>query len=88
MQLVGRSGHEIAERVPTVSFTVEGMKASEVPLRLEEEQIAARFGHFYAYRIIDRLGLMEQDGVVRVSLLHYNTPDEVTRLVSALGRIL
>ena len=88
VQLVGRSGHEIAERVPTVSFTVEGMKASEVPLRLEEEQIAARFGHFYAYRIIDRLGLMEQDGVVRVSLLHYNTSDEVTKLVSALGRIL
>ena len=77
-------GPEDAERLPTVAFAVEGEPASAIPPRLDRERIATRFGHFYAYRAIRDLGLLERDGVVRASMAHYNTPGEVTRLVDAL----
>jgi selenocysteine lyase/cysteine desulfurase len=86
--IVGDPSPSSERRVPTVSFTVEGRAASEIPPLLDERGIAVRFGHFYAYRLIRDLGLMERDGVVRVSLVHYNTPDEVARLVEGLAEVL
>lgn len=50
--------------------------------------IGIRFGHFYAQRAIEALGLLERNGVVRVSMFHYNTEAEVTRLIEALDRAL
>ena len=47
-----------------------------------------RYGHFYAYRAIEALGLLERDGVVRVSMAHYNTPAEVARLIEGLDAAL
>jgi selenocysteine lyase/cysteine desulfurase len=67
---------------------VEDRKSSEIPPLLERERLAARYGHFYAYRAIRDLGLLERDGVVRVSLVHYNSMAEVERLIAALDRIL
>ncbi len=75
-------------RVPTISFTVEGVASSALPLRLDQQRIAIRYGHFYAYRCIDSLGLLERDGVVRISMVHYNTSEEVARLIEALDEIL
>ena len=45
-------------------------------------------GDFYAHRCIEALGIDPNDGVVRVSMVHYNTEDEVDRLLSALDEIL
>ena len=73
-----------SDRAPTISFVVEGRASSELPPLLDAERIAIRYGHFYAYRLVERLGLMERDGVVRVSMAHYNAPDEVARLIAAL----
>ncbi len=87
-QLVGRAAADRHLRVPTVSFTVEGMSSGALPPLLEERQLAVRFGHFYAYRLVRDLGLLEREGVVRVSLAHYNSPEEVERLVEALGALL
>ena len=87
-RIIGPSSGHLAVRVPTIAFTVEGMRSDEVVARLDEERVATRFGHFYAYRPIRRLGLLEHEGVVRVSMVHYNRPEEVQRLVSALDRIL
>jgi selenocysteine lyase/cysteine desulfurase len=86
--IVGSPSPSRERRVPTVSFTVEGRSASEIPPLLDERGVAVRFGHFYAYRLIRDLGLMERDGVVRVSLVHYNTLDEVAKLVEGLAEIL
>jgi cysteine desulfurase family protein (TIGR01976 family) len=86
--LIGDAAPDRDARVPTVSFTVEGMAASELTPRLDERDLAARYGHFYAYRLIDALGLHSRDGVVRVSLVHYNTPEEVARLTAALDELL
>lgn len=77
-----------AWRAPTVSFVVDDESSSAIPARLDREGVAIRFGHFYAHRLIDRLGLLERDGVVRVSMAHYNTGAEVDRLVRALDAAL
>jgi len=52
-----------------------------------------RYGHFYAYRLCERLTHERithdvSDGVVRVSMLHYNAPDEVERLIACLEGLL
>ena len=88
VELVGRADPDRSARVPTVSFTWGDRRASELTPLLDERRLAARHGHFYAYRLIRDLGLMERDGVVRVSLLHYNTEDEVARLIGALEELL
>jgi cysteine desulfurase family protein (TIGR01976 family) len=71
-------------RVPTVSFVVDGVKSSEIPPRVDEAKIGIRWGDFYARRLMGALGLEECDGVVRASMVHYNTLDEVERLIEAL----
>ena len=88
VRVLGEPSADPARRVPTVAFTVEGRKASEFPPRLDARQVAVRYGHFYAYRAIEALGLLERDGVVRVSMAHYNTPAEVARLIEGLDAAL
>ena len=88
VRVIGSPSSDAAERVATIAFTVDGMHASEVPAALDQHKVAIRFGHFYAYRAIEALGLTEQGGVVRASALHYNTPEEVTRLIEALDAVV
>ncbi|MEM7165522.1 MAG: cysteine desulfurase-like protein [Planctomycetota bacterium] len=75
-------------RVATISFVQKGRRSSEIVTVMDAHDIGIRFGHFYAIRLIADLGLTEQDGVVRVSMVHYNTVDEVDRLIRALEAIL
>jgi selenocysteine lyase/cysteine desulfurase len=57
--------------------------------RLSEKFIAVRNGHFYARRCIEALGLEDaEEGIIRVSLVHYNTEEEVNRLVVGLQSLL
>ena len=86
--LVGSAAAGRDTRVPTVSFTVDGRRSSEIPPLLDQRFLATRFGHFYAYRLVRDLDLLARDGVVRVSLVHYSTPDEVGRLIEALDEVL
>lgn len=53
-------------------------------------QIGIRYGHFYAYTLVDNLSpkLDVDDGVVRISLVHYNTVDEVRRIIDILKEVL
>lgn len=88
VRLVGPPTADGNARVPTLSFQVEGMKSSLVPALLDRRRIAIRWGHFYAYRLIRDLGLLENDGIVRVSMVHYNTPEEVDRLIEALDEVI
>jgi cysteine desulfurase family protein (TIGR01976 family) len=84
VRIVGSESADANVRVATVAFTVEGKHASELPEALDQQNVAIRFGHFYARRAIEAAGLLDQGGVVRASILHYNTPDEVSRLIEAL----
>ena len=73
-------------RVPTFAFTVDGLGSGEVASRLGERGFAVWHGNYYALEIMNRLGL-EDGGAVRVGLVHYNTLDEVDRLLEELTRL-
>jgi cysteine desulfurase family protein (TIGR01976 family) len=73
-------------RVPTFAFTVDGLSSGEVASRLGERGFAVWHGNYYALEIMKRLGL-EDGGAVRVGLVHYNTLDEVDRLLEELARL-
>jgi selenocysteine lyase/cysteine desulfurase len=88
VRVVGPGSSLASERAPTISFVVERRRSSELPPLLDQQRVAVRYGHFYAHRAIRDLGLLEQDGVVRVSMVHYNSLEEVDRLTATLDRIL
>lgn len=84
VELYGLADAASSRRVPTVSFSVAGRRSSEIVEVTDRHRVAIRWGHFYAWNAARELGLLERDGVVRASLAHYNTTDEVARLVAAL----
>lgn len=93
--LRGKSGVRIvgpaaadADRVGTVSFVHERMASRAVSAAMDDRGIGIRHGHMYAYRLCRTLGLDPEDGVVRVSFVHYNTIEEIERLIAALDAVL
>lgn len=73
-----------AERVPTVSFTSDRLQPREIAERLGQRGIFVWDGNFYALALTERLGLEPSGGLLRVGLAHYNTADEVDRLLAEL----
>jgi len=84
VRIVGPETADAAVRVPTISFVHDTLPAPRVVETIDKHDIGVRHGHFYAYRLIEDLGLHARGGVVRVSLAHYNTLEEVDRLIRAL----
>ena len=82
LRLLGRRTADAALRAPTFSFTVEGKSSAEIVAALTAQQIACWNGDFYAPRLLEAVDIT--DGVVRTSMTHYNTVEEVERLVAAL----
>lgn len=74
-----------AGRCPTVSFRVRGQAPGETARMLGEQGICVFSGDYYAYEYFTALGLRDSGGAVRASIYHYNTADEVDRLLTALG---
>lgn len=72
-------------RTPTVALTLESASAPEIAERLAAAGIFVWAGDFYASTVIDRLGLRERGGVVRIGLAPYNSAAEVERLLEALA---
>lgn len=77
----------MAGRVPTFAFTIDGRHPDAIAAHLAEREIYAWSGHFYAVEVIDRLGLAERGGLVRVGLCHYNNAEDVDRLIAALAEL-
>ena len=75
------------ERVPTVSFTLEGKHPLEIAEALGKEGFYVWDGNYYALAVTERLGLEANGGMVRVGGVHYNTLDEVARFGQALHKI-
>ena len=80
--------NQIAERVPTVSFTHRDLLPGRIAKSLADEDICVWSGHNYAYEVVRQLGLDEEQGVVRIGLAHYNTEAEVDGTLAALARVL
>jgi selenocysteine lyase/cysteine desulfurase len=93
VRIVGESANN-ASRDPTVSFVVRGdrpLSSREVVAHFDKAGgVGIRFGHFYAYTLVSELEGMQdvEDGVVRISLVHYNTLEEVKRIVELLKEVL
>jgi cysteine desulfurase family protein (TIGR01976 family) len=75
----------LAERVPTISFNLPNVSPARVTEELAKRNIGARDGHMYSPRLMGRLGLSKESGTVRVSLVHYNTVEEIHRFGNALA---
>jgi cysteine desulfurase family protein (TIGR01976 family) len=75
----------IANRVPTISFTIDGFAPSAVTDAMARAGIGIRDGHLYCPRLMTRLGLALDSGAVRVSLVHYNTFAEIHRFGNVLS---
>jgi len=75
------------ERVPTVSFTLEGRHPKDVARQLGDLGFYVWDGHYYALAVVERLGLLDGGGMVRVGAAHYNTIEEVGRFKEALMKI-
>lgn len=80
--------HGGPSRVSTVSFVRAGRSSKAIAIALNAQGLGVRFGSFYSHRLAEQLGLDPADGVVRASLVHYNTLGEVERLIAALDRVL
>jgi cysteine desulfurase family protein (TIGR01976 family) len=74
----------VSERVPTLLFNLPGIAPQAVTLAAAKANIGIRDGHMYAPRLMSRLNLPVASGGVRVSLVHYNTVDEIQRLGEVL----
>ncbi|WBB81449.1 cysteine desulfurase-like protein [Micromonospora sp. WMMD882] len=76
-----------ARRSPTVSFRLDGLDPAEVATALGAAGICLSHGDYYAYEYFTAVGLRARGGAVRASVYHYNTDDEVDRLLAELGRL-
>jgi selenocysteine lyase/cysteine desulfurase len=72
-------------RVPTFAVTHPERSPAELATRLAEREIAVWAGNYYAVEVVEHLGL--PDGAVRIGILHYNTAEEVDRLLEELARL-
>ena len=88
VRIIGAPEPDCALRVPTISFVVDRTDSDSITLEVDKHKIGIRYGDFYARRLIDDLGLGPQKGVVRVSMVHYNTLAEVELLIEVLEGIL
>lgn len=81
IRLIGPSDPE--KRAPTVALALD-VPAAEMAKRLAAHKIMAGGGHFYAYRLLEGVGVAPSHGVLRLSFTHYTTPEEIERLIKAL----
>jgi selenocysteine lyase/cysteine desulfurase len=75
-------------RAATISFTLDEMLARDGLKRLVAKQIAVRNGNFYAVRCLEALNIQDtQEVAIRISLVHYNSSEDVDRLVEGFREL-
>ena len=80
--------NRLDERVPTVSFTLEGKDPAKIADAIGRQGVYVWNGHNYALAIVERLGLLETGGMIRVGPVHYNTLDEIARFGEVLKKVV
>jgi cysteine desulfurase family protein (TIGR01976 family) len=76
------------ERVPTVSFTIDGKDPEKIADALGNLGFYVWNGHNYALAIVERMGLLEAGGMIRVGPVHYNMLDELEKFGEALEKVV
>lgn len=87
-RIIGRDNNRDGRRIPTVAFVIDGVDAAEICKAMDSYRIAIRFGDFHSRRLAEYLDVNGNGGMVRVSMVHYNTIEEIDRLTAALDEIL
>ena len=72
------------ERTPTFAVRVGDRHPRETAKALAEQGIFVWDGHYYAIELLERLGLLESGGAVRIGFCHYHSADEVDRVLESL----
>lgn len=77
------------KKTPTVAFRVEGISPQEFTSRMcERESVFIADGHFYAYRLAEKLGIVEEGSFIRAGISVYNTMEEMERFVTGVKNIV
>jgi cysteine desulfurase family protein (TIGR01976 family) len=88
LKLYGIANPErFAWRTPTVAIRLAGHTPHEVAKALGDRNIFTWNGNFYARHLTERLGIESSGGLVRIGLVHYNSVEEIRRLLKALEEI-
>ena len=87
INLIGKTKISNKDRAPTIAFTMNNKSSKELSSDLVQQGIATRNDNFYAWRCLKALGIDTDDGVVRTSMVHYNTHEDVKKLIEALKDI-
>ncbi len=87
LNLIGKNYIKNKNRAPTISFTSSKMKSKKLSKALVKNGIATRNDNFYAWRCLRALGINTDDGVVRISIVHYNKIEEVNNLIKILDKV-
>ena len=87
LKLIGKNKIFDKNRAPTISFISNKLTSKKISEILVKNKIATRNDNFYAWRCLDALKIDTSDGVVRLSLTHYNSIDDVDKLLFALNKI-
>lgn len=88
VRLVGKTTTDDNDRAPTIAFKPLKQSSQSLASKLQTSGIGTEHGNFYAHRLISDLGLDPEDGVVRLSLLHYNRVEDVEKILRELDRAL
>lgn len=86
--VIGQTSVDRGTRIPTISFTVSNWVPGDLCCEIDKSHIAIRHGDFHSRRLIEALKLDDAGGVARLSMVHYNTIEEVDRLTAALDAAL
>ena len=77
----------LARRTPTFAIELAGHAPEDVAAWLGERGFFVWHGHYYAIAVMERLGTLDRGGLVRVGFVHYNTIEEIDRLITALREL-
>jgi cysteine desulfurase family protein (TIGR01976 family) len=88
VRIIGRRDAAKDRRVPTIAFKVDGRDSADITKAVDAADIGIRFGDFHSKGLVETIGEAGNSGVVRVSMVHYNTVEDVDRLIVRLDQVL
>ena len=86
VKIIGKNRTD--HRAPTVSIVVDGRTPAELAAALADKNVSVGNGNCYAYRLVKAVGIEPEQGVLRLSFVHYTSRDEIQQLIDALELIL
>jgi len=86
VRLIGKA--KPGNRAPTIAFTVKNRLPRELAAQLAAQKIGVGNGNCYAWRLMQALAIPPEQGVVRLSFVHYTDKEEIARLITVLDKLL